>query len=91
MRFERQRVLRGAYRTVFNSPQGEKVLADLADHGCMMRSTFIAGDPNATSFSEGARGVVLRIFDMIDKDESYLRELEQRRKKEARNQGDDDE
>jgi hypothetical protein len=87
------RELRTAYKEVFRSPQGEKVLADLADLGCMMRPTYVKGDPHMTSFSEGARSIVLGIFAKIDKDESYARELEARRKKAARQQdqlGDDE-
>jgi hypothetical protein len=84
------RELRAAYRTVFQSSPGEKVLADLADNGCMMRSTYTPGDQHATSFSEGARSTVLRIFKMIDKDESYARELESRRKKAARQEMSDE-
>lgn len=84
------RELRTSYRTVFQSPQGEAVLADLAEAGCMMRSSYVPGDSHMTSFSEGARSIVLHIFAQIDKDEEYLRGLERRRKKAARQYGDDE-
>lgn len=91
MSWNRQRALRKDYRDTFNTPHGRRVLADLADHCCMMRPSFTPGDPHMTDFSEGARSVALRIFEKLDKDEEYLRELEIRRKKTARQIGDDDE
>lgn len=54
--FQRQR----AYQTVFNSPVGEAVLADLAKFCRAHQSTFHA-DPRVAAQLDGRREVWLRI------------------------------
>ena len=90
MNWDRRRVLRQAYRETFSGEHGEKVLADLAEEGCVMRSSYSPGDPHHTAISEGARSVVLRIFKMIDFDENRARELEARRKKQSQQEMSDE-
>jgi hypothetical protein len=77
-----RRKLRDAYRDTFKSPQGETVLADLVDFCCLLRPSYQPGDSHGTAYAEGMRSAVLRIFEMIDKDESHMRDLEKRRKQE---------
>ncbi len=92
MSWKSQRELRESYRVAFSTPQGKHVLADLAANANMMRSSYTRGDSHHTSYCEGARSILLLIFARIDQDESYVRELEQRRKRETRsNQENDDE
>ena len=60
------------------------MLADLADFCCLLRPGFVQGDSHATAHAEGARSVILYVIDKIDKDESHLRRLEQKRKERLR-------
>lgn len=62
-----------AYQAVFDSPEGELVLAHLAKNCCVFDSTFVQGDPNQTALNEGGRRVVLSIFKMLNADLSKLR------------------
>jgi hypothetical protein len=64
-----------AYRAVFESPQGEIVLAHLAKHGFVFDSTFVQGDPTATSLNEGSRRMVLSILRMLNTDFNKLRQM----------------
>lgn len=59
-------LLKGDYIVAFGSkcgPAQERVLRDLYDFCGMFQTSFVAGDPYATAFQEGARAVVLRILD----------------------------
>lgn len=62
-----------AYKNVFESPDGRKVIADLMRVHGMMSSSF-SGDANQTIFKEGERNVVLRILAVLKTDEALLRE-----------------
>lgn len=62
--------LAAAYRTVFNSPEGKAVLADLLVTCCVLdpaRGTEPGQpvDPNRIVLNEGARAVGLRITKML--------------------------
>lgn len=57
--------LRQAYQTVFEGPAGEQVLDDLAEVGCLRRTT-LAHDHDKTISNEGRRAMVLYMLDMLD-------------------------
>lgn len=64
-----------AYRAVFETPEGELVLAHLAKHGFIFDSTFVQGDQQQTSLNEGSRRVVLSILRMLNTDLNKLRQM----------------
>lgn len=57
---------------VFNGPQGERVLNYLAMFCLKKGSTFIPGQPDQSSFNEGARSVILEIDYWIELDLASL-------------------
>jgi len=64
--------LRVAYRLVFGTPDGQRVLADLQSRCNIHRSTW-SDKPNETYFLEGQRMAVLWIMDMLrDEDRRQL-------------------
>ena len=64
--------LRAAYRLVFGTPDGQRVLADLQSRCNVTRSTW-SDKPNETYFLEGQRTAVLWIMDMLrDEDRRQL-------------------
>ena len=50
------------YGHVFGSPAGKRVLEDLKKFCYYHRTTYVPGDPHATSKNEGSREVVLKIM-----------------------------
>lgn len=62
-----------AYQNIFNSPDGQTVLADLMNAHGMLSSSF-SGDPLKTVFKEGERNVVLRILTILKTDETQLKQ-----------------
>ena len=67
-----------AYRNVFMSPEGEKVLQDLMKVHHVKSSSF---DPNpqVAAFKEGERNVILRILTRMNLDISEIQKrLEER-------------
>jgi len=58
-------LLREDYKSCFQGPSGDRVLADLARLGRMGETTFVPGDPGYSAFREGMRAVVLHIFDAV--------------------------
>lgn len=56
-----------AYKRVFESEDGSKVLEDLMK-SCHMVNSTMGNDPYETSFNEGARSVVVRILKTINTD-----------------------
>lgn len=66
--------LLSAYKEVFASPAGKKVLYDLMKQFNVLDSTF-SSDANEMFFNEGARTVVLRIFKTINVDPKQLEQL----------------
>jgi hypothetical protein len=56
-----------AYRKLFDTPDGKKVLSDLEDFGFYHDSTF-SGDVSHIAFNEGRRSVVLHIRNMMNTD-----------------------
>lgn len=77
-RNERAEMIR-AYKRVFESEDGKKVLADLAKAGHVYRSTMDP-NPNEVAYKEGERSMVLRIMRTVKTDpselEKYLNELD---------------
>jgi hypothetical protein len=54
-----------AYRIFEQSLDGQAVLDDLCQ-AYYDRTSFVPGDPQATAFNEGARSVVLAIFQILE-------------------------
>tara|TARA_R110002110_G_scaffold150784_1_gene342927 strand:- start:1035 stop:1262 length:228 start_codon:yes stop_codon:yes gene_type:complete len=67
--------LKNAYRLVFSTPDGQRVLADLQSRCNIGRSTW-SDKPNETYFLEGQRTAVLWIMDML-KDEKRPQQPEE--------------
>lgn len=66
-----------AYRKVFLSPDGEKVLNDLMRNHSMLDSTF-KGDVNKMLVAEGERNVLLRIFSILKTDvQKFIERIDQ--------------
>jgi len=64
---------RRAYRTVFDTPMGQEVIADLMRMGGFHASTF-KPDSHETSFNEGRRALVIYILHKLYKDDSEVNE-----------------
>ena len=64
--------LKNAYRMVFNTPDGKRVLADLKSRCNIGRSTW-SDKPNETYFLEGQRPAVRWIMDMLRDDDNRKR------------------
>jgi len=56
-----------AYKQVFNSDNGNKVLEDLEKRCSYHTTTHIKGDSHESAFLEGTRSVVLFIKNMLTK------------------------
>ena len=63
------------YKEVFNNNSGEFVLASIFDFAGFYKQSFVAGDPNSTSFNEGKRAVALHILQLLALKEEEIREL----------------
>lgn len=62
---DEQKALIHAYKSLALTPQGQLILDDLKK--CYGNKTsFVPGDPHATSFREGQRDVYLRFLYFID-------------------------
>jgi hypothetical protein len=53
------------YKTVFNSDEGKRVLADLEKRCHFLTTTNIKGDSHESAFMEGQRSVLLFIKQML--------------------------
>lgn len=77
-RQERAEIIR-AYKRVFESEDGKKVISDLMKNAHMFRSTMDANS-NEMAYREGERSMVLKILRTIKADpselEKYLNEIE---------------
>ena len=60
--------LKNAYRLVFNTPDGQRVLADLQARCNIGRSTW-SDKPNETYFLEGQRTAVLWVIVLLRDDD----------------------
>lgn len=63
-----------AYKTVFGSESGQRVLKDMMK-SCNVMGTTFSSDPYEMSFNEGARSVVMRILKTINIDPQQMEEL----------------
>ncbi len=55
------------YKTVFNSDEGIRVIADLEKRCHFMTTTNIKGDSHESAYMEGQRSVLLFIKSMLQK------------------------
>ena len=58
--------MRKAYRDVFSSKDGQKVLADIAQRGLLQTVSFTGESPLSTAFNEGKRALALEIIYMLN-------------------------
>lgn len=58
-------VLHKAYKIIFDSAEGQRVLADLEQRGFYNHNLFDT-DPGRMAFNEGRRSLVLHIHHMAD-------------------------
>ena len=56
-----------AYKQVFNSDNGKKVLEDLEKRCSYHNTTHVKGDSHEGAFLEGTRSVILFIKNMLNK------------------------
>jgi len=64
------------YQFVFSSPEGQRVIYDLYRNCGWWVTSFVRGEPDATSFREGARSVALYINAKLKLDLKKLDELQ---------------
>ena len=57
--------LQNDFKTVFNSDEGKRVLADLEKRCHFLTTTNIKGDSHESAFMEGQRSVLLFIKQML--------------------------
>src|SRR5262245_54069559 len=74
-RFMPRLAVNAAYRAVFDSPEGEKVLKDLMIRGGLLETSTIPGDPHMTHFRDGRRSLVLDILAELQWSESQIARL----------------
>ena len=55
------------YKTIFNTDEGKRVLADLEKRCHFMNTTNIKGDSHESAYMEGQRSVLLFIKQMLQK------------------------
>ena len=59
--------LQNDFKTVFNSDEGKRVLADLEKRCHFLTTTNIKGDSHESAYMEGQRSVLLFIKSMLQK------------------------
>lgn len=57
--------LHRAYKRIFDTPDGQTIMADLEQRGCFLRSTY-STDRGRTEFNEGRRSLILHVKHMCD-------------------------
>jgi len=60
--------LRQDYQSVFGTPTGKRVLADMRKHFFVDRTTHVPGDSHGASLNEGLRMAFLHIMNRQRKD-----------------------
>ena len=63
------------YKSVFRSPDGELVLADLIRETRWDQQSYVEGHPDTTAFNEGMRRVVTRIVRFVSMTPGDIKEL----------------
>lgn len=72
-----------AYQSIFNTPDGERVLYDLIK-SCHILTPTMDPNPHEMAYKEGERSVVLRILQTLGQDPAALvKRIEQGREMEA--------
>ena len=67
--FEKQiKEIREAYKMIFESDEGKKVLSDLEKRCHFMSTTNVKGDSHESAYMEGQRSVLLFIKSMLQED-----------------------
>lgn len=66
---------RRLYKQVFETPQGQDVLKDLAKFCHMQSPSYTPGDPHGTAYKEGMRRVFLRISNYLNMDEVEIQKM----------------
>ncbi len=66
--------LHGAYKRLFDTPDGKTVLSHLMRSGYVFDTTYVRNDPNATALNEGSRRMVLSILRYLNKTPQQLTE-----------------
>ena len=61
------------YKTVFNSDEGVRVIADLEKRCHFMTTTNIKGDSHESAYMEGQRSVLLFIKSMLQKENENVK------------------
>lgn len=72
--YEQMVGLRTAYRSIFATEDGKRVLKDLMQRTHMFGTTF-EGDAIAMAYNEGRRSVVLQILKMLEVNPEQYRHL----------------
>ena len=72
--FRDSKRLKAAYRHLFSQPDGEQILRDLAHTHFMYTNTLVENDPLTSAFNEGQRAVVLRILQLLRKEQAWMLE-----------------
>ncbi|XXJ19857.1 hypothetical protein ACR42D_10000 [Desulfovibrio caledoniensis] len=72
-RYSSRKAAQEAYRRVFNSDEGRRVLADMAERYCLTRPLCGEGiSDRQMMINEGKRQVALEILDLINLDPNDL-------------------
>jgi hypothetical protein len=61
-----------AYKELFSSPTGKRVLADLSHKVGFLERAHVVGDPYSTSFNDGQKDVLRMIYKKINIDYKKL-------------------
>ncbi len=78
------RALHEKYKTIFNSPTGMDVLADLCKRNHVFdNNVFTPGDPSTTQFKEGRRDAIMRILTFMENDPELLFKRQQEQNNET--------
>jgi hypothetical protein len=66
------------YKSVFDTPEGQVVLAHICKHNFVFRTTYVQGaDPTKVAFNEGKRHTALSILRFVNKSpEQFLKMIE---------------
>ena len=63
------------YRSIFEGPQGERVLADLCHRHGIFDPCHVPGDPYTTAYNDGRRSVVVDLLRYLGTDLERLDNL----------------
>jgi|GEM_PF-2729233 hypothetical protein len=75
--YNRRIELANAYQTVFDSPEGSRVLRDLLTAGGLLSTSVVEGDAQLTAYNEGKRALALHILHRLRWSEGELMQLGQ--------------